>query len=122
MLDVTDYEFVWPPELFVAEARRLLARPRLGRQAIDLLLREAFHDESAADDLHSLADADPWDSGPPPPAPREVLTELAGSAHRIPRSALPRPYWPQRHDREEPGPYLDALGIRLGLRRPGGGV
>lgn len=48
MLDVTDYEFVWPPELLAAEARRLLDRPRLGRQAIDLLLREAFHDESAA--------------------------------------------------------------------------
>jgi hypothetical protein len=112
MLDVTDYELVWPPELFAAEARRLLDRPRLSRQAIDLLLREAFRDENAADDLTSLVDFNPWDSGPPPPSPRDVLTELAEGAHRIRRSSLPRPYWPQRQGQDEPGPYLDALGVR----------
>lgn len=112
MLDVTEYELVWPPELFAAEATRILARPRLGGQAIDLLLREAFHDEGAADDLDCLAVADPWDSGPPPPSPRQALAELAESAHRIRRRSLPGPYWPQRHGREEPGPHLDARGIR----------
>jgi hypothetical protein len=112
MLDVADYELVWPPELFAAEARRLLDRPRLAHQAIDLLLREAFRDESAAEDLNLLADFDPWGSGPPPLAPRDVLAELAGSAHRIRRSSLPRPYWPQRQRREEAGPYMDAPGVR----------
>jgi hypothetical protein len=117
MLDVTDYELVWPPELFAAEARRLLSRPRLSRPALDLLLREAFRDESAAEDLSSLASPfsaspDPWDSGPPAPSPGHTLEELANSAHRIRRSSSPRPYWPQRHSREEPSPYLDALGVR----------
>jgi hypothetical protein len=40
MLDATDHELVWPPELFAAEARRPLSPPRLGRPALDLLLRE----------------------------------------------------------------------------------
>lgn len=112
MLDVTDYELVWPPELFAAEARRILARPRLGREAIDLLLREAFHDESAADDVDFLTQADPWDSGPPRPTPSEALAELVRSAPQIRRRSLPGPYWPQRHGCKEPGPRLDALGIR----------
>src|SRR6266567_4315795 len=113
MLDVTDYELVWPPELFAAEARRFLARPRLDREAIDLLLREAFRDQSAADDMNSLAATDPWGSDPATLTPREVLAELAESAYRFRRSSFPRPYWPQRHGRDEPGPYLDAPGIRM---------
>jgi hypothetical protein len=54
MLDLTDYELVWPPELFTAEAQRILGRPGLGQQAIDLLLREAFRDDNAAEDVSSL--------------------------------------------------------------------
>lgn len=117
MLDVTDYELVWPPELFAAEARRLLSRPRLSRPALYLLLREAFRDESAADDLSSLAGysfagADPWDSDPPLPSPSDMLAERPDSAHGIRRSSAPCPYWPQRQKREEPGPYLDLPGVR----------
>jgi hypothetical protein len=114
MLDVTDYELVWPPELFAAEARRLISRPRLSRPALDLLLREAFRDESAAEDFSSLtasfmAASDPWNEDPPPPpSPWDLLTELADNAHHIRRSSAPRPYWPQRHKRQDPGPYLDA--------------
>lgn len=112
MLDVTDYELVWPPELFAAEAERLLARPRLSPAASDLLLREAFRDDSAAEDLSSLTGASPWGSGSRPPSPGETLAQLAGNAHRIRRSSAPRPYWPQRQGRTEPGPYLDALRAR----------
>jgi hypothetical protein len=112
MLDVSDYVLVWPPELFVAEAQRILVRPQVNSQAVDLLLREAFHDDNAAEDLSSMRHADPWDSGPYLPSPREVLAELAGSAHIIRRSAAPRPYWPQRHRRQAPGPYLDVPGAR----------
>jgi hypothetical protein len=54
MLDLTGYELVWPPELFAAEATRILGRPMLGQQAIDLLLREAFRDDNAAEDVASL--------------------------------------------------------------------
>jgi hypothetical protein len=112
MLDFTDYELVWPPELFAAEARRLLAWPRLDRAAIDLLLREAFHEGSVVDDLSSLDSADPWGSGPPGPGPRQVLSELAASVSRIPRRSSPRPYWPQRHGSNEPGLHLDARAVR----------
>jgi hypothetical protein len=117
MLDVTDYELVWPPELLSAEAGRLLARPQLNREAVDLLLREAFRDESAAEDFSSvpgssLSGGDPWDSEPPRPSLRDMLAELADSVHRIRRSSAPRPYWPQRHRHQEPGPYLDAPGAR----------
>jgi hypothetical protein len=112
MLDVADYELAWPPDLFAAEAGRLLARPRLSRPAIDLLLREAFRDENAAEDLNSLTDADPWDSDLPSRSPREVLAELAQMAHHLRRSSAPRPYWPQRQGQQVPASYLDASGVR----------
>ncbi len=50
-LDVADYELVWPPDLFAAEAWRILARRRARAQEIDLLLREAFRDDNAHDKL-----------------------------------------------------------------------
>jgi hypothetical protein len=50
MLDLADYELEWPPELFAAEARRILAWEQVSGQAIDFLLREAFRDDSAAED------------------------------------------------------------------------
>ena len=112
MLDVADYELAWPPDLFAAEAGRLLARPRLSRPAIDLLLREAFRDENVAEDLTSMADADPWGSDLPSFSLGEVLAELAGMAHKLRRSSAPRPYWPQRQGRQAPASYLDASAVR----------
>ncbi len=112
MLDVADYELVWPPDLFTAEAGRILARPRLSRPSVDLLLREAFRDENVAEDLTSLTDADPWDADVKAPSLREVLAELAHTAHRLRRSSAPRQYWPQRQERAVPASYLDASGVR----------
>lgn len=112
VLDLADYELVWPPQLFAAEARRILAKPRLDQQAVDLLLREAFRDDNAAEDVSSLTSANPFGSGRHSPSVRDVLTELADSAHRVRRSAAPQPYWPQRHAEQLPGPYLDACGAR----------
>lgn len=108
MLDVTDYELVWPPDLFAAEARRLLARPKVTRSGIDLLLHEAFLDRCVVSDLASLVDGAPWgaDVGPSPSA-REVLADLSDRAQDIPRVSAPRPYWGQRHGQVAPGPYLD---------------
>ena len=63
MLDVSDYELVWAPDLFAAEARRILARSRVDPDAVDLLLREAFRDDSAAEDAASLAPFGSRDSG-----------------------------------------------------------
>ena len=64
MLDVTDYELVWPPELFAAEAGRVLAREKISMQAVDLLLREAFRDDSAAEDAAAAVAVGTWSSGP----------------------------------------------------------
>jgi hypothetical protein len=115
MLDVTDYELVWPPELFAAEARRVLARDQISTQAIDLLLREAFRDDSAADDAAAAVAKGTWSSSPVARSASEMLAELAERAHVIRTFSAPRPYWPQRLGRDIPGPYLDAAGIRRGF-------
>src|SRR5262245_15586902 len=108
MLDVADYELVWPPDLFAAEARRILARTRVDAEAIDLLLREAFRDDSAAEDAASPM---PFGSGGSSTvAARSTSATLAGLAdvaHSIRRFSVPRPYWPQRQGMDAPGPYLD---------------
>ena len=96
MLDVADYELVWPPELFAAEARRIVARQRVSAQAIDLLLREAFRDDSAAEDVAAPVPFDSWSSGAVARSASDMLAELAKSAHVIRRFSAPRPYWPQR--------------------------
>jgi hypothetical protein len=112
MLDLADYELVWPPELFIAEAGRIAVRPRLGQEAVDLLLREAFRDDSAAEDISSLTGGSPFGSARVSPPAADVMTELAASAHLIRRAAAPRPYWPQRHGHRQLGPYLDQPGAR----------
>ena len=115
MLDLADYELIWPPELFVAEARRILARERVSTQAIDLLLREAFRDDSAAEDVTAPVPFGSWSSGAVARSASEMLAELAKSAHVIRRFSAPRLYWPQRLGRELPGPHLDAPGVRRGF-------
>ena len=115
MLDLTDYELAWPPELFAAEATRILGRPGLGQQAIDLLLREAFRDDNAAEDVSSLATSSGFGSDRTPRSLSDIVTELAGNARHIRRSSAPRPYWPQRHGQEVPGTYLDARRARRGF-------
>src|SRR5450755_3901038 len=112
MLDLTDYELAWPPDLFVAEASRILGRPGLGQQAIDLLLREAFRDNNAAEDVSSLTSRSTFGSDRASRSLSEIMAELTGSAHHIRRSSDPRPYWPQRHSQEIPGTYLDGSGAR----------
>jgi hypothetical protein len=90
MLDVSDYELVWAPDLFAAEARRILARSRVDPDAVDLLLREAFRDDSAAEDAASLAPFGSRDSGGIVSlSSRDALAGLADVAHSIPRFSAP---------------------------------
>jgi hypothetical protein len=114
MLDLSDYELVWPPDLFAAEVERILGRPGLGQEAVDLLLREAFRDENAAVDISALTVT----TFGAPSGPRSLadhVRELAAAAHSIKRSSAPRPYWPQRHGKEVPAAHLDASGARHGF-------
>jgi hypothetical protein len=116
MLDVSDYELVWAPDLFAAEARRILARSRVDPDAVDLLLREAFRDDSAAEDAASPAPFGSRDSGNIVSlSSRDALAGLADVAHSIPRFSAPQPYWPQRQGKAAPGPHLDALRARDGF-------
>ncbi len=116
MLDVSDYELVWAPDLFAAEARRILARSRVDPDAVDLLLREAFRDDSAAEDVASPIPFGSRDSGGIVSiSAGDALAGLAEAAHSIPRFSALRPYWPQRQGKAAPGPHLDALRARDGF-------
>ena len=104
MLDVAGYELVWPPGLFAAEARRILARSRVDPDAVDLLLREAFRDDSAAEDAASPAPFGSRGSGSIASlSAREALAGLAEAAHSIRRFSAPRPYWTQRQGKTRSG-------------------
>ena len=112
MLDVADYELVWPPGLLAAEARRILARSRVDPDAVDLLLR----DDSAAEDVASPAPFGSRGSGSIASlSAREALAGLAEAAHSIRRFSAPRPYWSQRQGKDAPGPHLDPLRARRGF-------
>jgi hypothetical protein len=116
MLDVAGYELVWPPGLLAAEARRILARSRVDPDAIDLLLREAFRDDSAAEDVASLASSGFRGSGSIASlSAKDALAGLAEAAHSIWRFSAPRPYWPQRQGKDALGPHLDPLRARRGF-------
>jgi hypothetical protein len=116
MLDVADYELVWAPDLFAAEAQRILARSRVDPDAVDLLLREAFRDDSAAEDAASPAPFGSRGSGSIASlSAAEALAGLAEAAHSIRRFSAPRPYWPQRQGKDAPGPRSDALRARRGF-------
>lgn len=116
MLDVAGYELVWPPGLFAAEARRILARSRVDPDAVDLLLREAFRDDSTAEDAASPAPSGFRGSGSIASlSAREALAGLAEAAHSIRRFSAPRPYWTQRQGKDALGPHLDLLRARRGF-------
>lgn len=111
MLDLTDYELVWPSELFAAETRRILARPKLDQDHLDLLMREAFRDDNVAQDLAacrprtSAFGADSTYTA----SMVDVANELADRAAEIRQYTIPRAYWPHRHGRQAPEVPLDRL-------------
>jgi len=102
-------ELVWPPELFAAEARSLIASGAEGEETLGLLLDEAFYDGRALAlfrqlDRTRLRDA--WGEranlfGPLPPA-EQLVAELARDAANLPRHQ-PRRYYSARR-RPQAGP------------------
>jgi hypothetical protein len=114
VLDLTDYELLWPPDLFAAEARRILSQLKPDAGALDLLLREAFRD-AVADDIAAAVAGNPFGRTAAILLLPDCVRELAERAHEIRRSSVPRPYWPQRHGREIRSGPLDRVRVREGF-------
>lgn len=113
VLDLTDYELLWPPDLFTAEARRILNQIKPDPTALDLLLREAFRDSNVADGLTASLAGSPWDAklhgiG----FLADCVRELADRASEIRQYSDPKPYWPQRHGRQVPHVHFDQNAAR----------
>jgi hypothetical protein len=104
MLDVAGYELVWPPGLLEAEARRILAGSRVDPDPVDLLLREVFRDDSAAEDVASPAPFGSRGSGSIASlSAREALAALAEAAHSIRRFSAPARTGRSAREKKRPG-------------------
>jgi hypothetical protein len=114
VLDLTDYELVWPPELFATEVRRILARPAPDPEHLDLVMREAFRDNNVAEDLAAVR-MGPAGSHNLGGSRLDSARDLADRAAEIRQYDAPRPYWPQRHGRDAGGPVLDRSTVRRGF-------
>ncbi|MGW4438100.1 hypothetical protein ACWELO_20475 [Streptomyces sp. NPDC004596] len=114
-LDLSNYELLWPAELFAFEGERIL---RASDRASDSswvdratwLITEALAGTTAVADFEELPDRDaptddPWASTTPGwgsragTGKREWFTELVNRAGELRQAATPRPYWPQRRGR-----------------------
>ncbi|MFQ6331525.1 hypothetical protein ACLMAL_36130 (plasmid) [Nocardia sp. CWNU-33] len=118
---IADYVLRWPRELFVLEAKALLAGapPSLGKSGgwvgeVGLLLTEAFVSETPAQDFENLDSAwpvssarakpevdDPWGSATPPHKTssfpeREFLEQLVATSSQFPEQHAPKLYYSQR--------------------------
>ncbi|WP_232247297.1 hypothetical protein [Kitasatospora azatica] len=130
MIDLSNYELLWPADLFIAEANHIAASGRRDwTSRAEWLLTEAFQGSSACSDFENLpataskAD-DPWGQ-PAPPAwvQAPVLTqrtwfrELADQAKEIRHFTEPRPYWPHRQGQVTPKTSAHPDSVRLGFAR-----
>lgn len=110
----SELKLVWPPDLFVQEARALLAVGHTSEDSRGFLLSEAFHADrgfrlfqeiEAASPRHCLDD--PW-SAPalggiqPAPGVVELVTDLVEGAGKLPRYERPLYYSARRNPLPEP--------------------
>ncbi|MFI0990598.1 hypothetical protein [Streptomyces exfoliatus] len=108
-VDLSNYELLWPPALFVAEGERLLKTAGSSwEDRAEWLLTEALSGSTAVADFGELSSHsdDPWASTTPGWGARTVVatkydwfSELVSRAAEIRPAAAPRPYWPQRQGR-----------------------
>lgn len=82
--DDPSFDLAWPRELFVTEARALLAGSYMDR-SIELLLTEAFRSARVAQRY-----------GKKPSRPRSLLEELVQNANTLREAFADPPYWPER--------------------------
>nr|WP_207568748.1 hypothetical protein [Frankia casuarinae] len=111
-LDLSNYELVWPTQLFIAEGQRILDYHN-GQSWTDQatwLLTEALTGTTAVADFEALprlsSPGDPWGWGSSPSGGSqramgqyEWFSELVGRAAELKQANSPTPYWPQRHGR-----------------------
>lgn len=119
MFDVADFELVWPRELFVREARTLLAL--FGQSSwsgsVEWFLVEAFAGDQAADFFRTgtwdLGHDDPF--GPLPiPGERGILQGLIAWAGELRHADERAPYWSQRRSANAQSPLsIDATWTRF---------
>lgn len=109
MIDLSNYELVWPAALFASEANRVASSGRRDwTSRAEWLLTEAFHGGSACSDFESLPAsapraADSWGPSDPspwgePPAITQMswFRELIDRVDELRPYSEPRPYWPHR--------------------------
>ncbi|WP_346268732.1 hypothetical protein [Streptomyces sp. So13.3] len=107
-LDLSNYELLWPTELFIAEGERISrANNRFWSDRAIWLLTEALSGTTAVADFEDLpaqsgVNDDPWAPKQSWGAPQRAMTqhdwfdELISRAGELRHAAAPRPYWPQR--------------------------
>ncbi|MFE6892009.1 hypothetical protein [Streptomyces sp. NPDC057694] len=113
-VDLSNYELLWPHELFASEGQRILrASDRTSASSwverAAWLITEALAGTTAVADFEELPDEPRprsdalWSSTPAggdtrgDMSKREWFTGLVNGADKLRYAAAPRPYWPQRH-------------------------
>ncbi|MEW1696465.1 hypothetical protein [Streptomyces sp. NPDC091278] len=105
IVDLSNYELVWPTSLFVSEGERILkATSRSWEDRAEWLLTEALVGSTAVADFQEIdAPRNGWGVGRESryrQGTRENwFSELVSRASEIRPALAPRPYWPQRHGR-----------------------
>ncbi|MFH8736771.1 hypothetical protein [Streptomyces sp. NPDC017964] len=103
-LDLSNYELLWPTQVFVAEGERILRVASLSwEKQAKWLLTEALGSTAVADfeerpdhNNDPFAATGVWGSTHAG-ARVDWFTELVNRASELRHAVAPRPYWPQRH-------------------------
>ncbi|MFF3601683.1 hypothetical protein [Kitasatospora indigofera] len=128
MLDLGNYELLWPADVFVAEVEHIAAAGQSDwTSRAEWLLTEAFQGEGTCSDFKSLPvrtlrTVDRWGQGAPPATGPvitqwEWLRELADRAQEVRQFTAPLPYWPRRREGAAPPAAADPSSVRLAFVR-----
>ncbi|MEK9519638.1 hypothetical protein MIU24_09540 [Streptomyces venezuelae] len=105
IVDLSNYELVWPTSLFVSEGERILrATSRSWEDRAEWLLTEALVGSTAVADFQEFdAPRSGWGVGRESRyrqgTREDWFSELVSRASEIRPTLAPRPYWPQRQGR-----------------------
>ncbi|MEU8679089.1 hypothetical protein [Streptomyces sp. NPDC048560] len=105
IVDLRNYELVWPTSLFVSEGERVLRTPTSPwEDRAEWLMTEALVGSTAVTDFREVQTfRDPWgttqESRSRTGTREDWFSELISRASEIRPALAPRPYWPQRQGR-----------------------